>query len=48
MAGVGGKIERLERPAAFLMQHVEGLDQLEIVAHLGIGAGAPAAIESMT
>ncbi len=44
MARFGRKIERLEGPAAFLMNDVERLDQLDVVAHLRIGAGPPALV----
>ena len=44
MARVLVQVERLERPAAFLVQHVERLDELQVIAHLGIGAGPAAAI----
>ena len=44
MARFSRKIERLEGPAAFLVNDVERLDQLDVVAHLRIGAGPPALV----
>ena len=44
MPGVGGQVERFEGAAAFLMDHVQGLDQLEEIAQFGKCAVAAATV----
>ena len=45
MSPVLRDVERFERASAFLVENIEALDQAKIVAHLGIGSGAPPAVE---
>ena len=44
MPGVGGQIQWLERPAAFLVQHVQCLDQAHVILHFGECPIAPAPV----
>jgi len=45
MAGGRRKVHRLERTATFLVDDVQHVNDPHIVAHLGIAAGATAAVE---
>ena len=41
MARFGGKIERFERTTTFLVDDIERLDKLDVIAHFDIGASPP-------